>query len=291
VTTAPGRGTVLSTDFPLGDEEGTLFTIYGDKKVPACPVCKSTEAVGLWRIPMTRLDVPISILGGSVSQVPTRQVPSAIFCYDFCRACQTIFMNPVPRSTNDQYRNDDHYIAKMANPAEWIGYEEVYSRFASAIPAGAKVMLDAACGVGQYLQVAQRRSPGTWQRLIGLDLSKGCVEHMRGHGIDGHVFDLERDDLNSVVERDSVDFVTFCEAFEHMERPLDVLKKLLTVVRPGGRLFFTAQRYGRDANGPVRPDEHVYIGETVLAQLPGQLSCRVLDLAMSNLRYYVTLEK
>ena len=85
-------------------------------------------------------------------------------------------------------------------------------------------------------------------------------------------------------------FITFCEAFEQVEHPLRVLRNLVGVLKPGGRLFFTAQRYGRDARGPVRPSEQVYLGAKGIEQLAGWLGagCHVSD---SNMRYYVTLER
>ena len=279
------------TTLPLRDDEGLLFSAYGEQQLAGCPVCDGSDTVGLWRIPMSRLDDPISVHGGSVSHLPTRQVPVTVFCYDFCKQCQTIYLNPVPSLAKERYRRDEYYVAKMAKPEEWRGYEEVYERFAPAIPADANVMLDAASGIGQYLRIAQRRSPERWQRLIGLDLSHAYVEDMRKHGIDGHVFNLDSDDLEGIAKPDSVDFITFCEAFEHMEHPLEVLKKLVKALRPGGRLFFTAQRYGKDATGPVRPSEHFYVGRKLIDQLPDRLGCRVVDVTTSNMRYYVVLEK
>ena len=276
---------------PLRDDEGLLFSVYGEQRLAACPVCDGSDTGGLWRIPMSPLSDPISVYGGSMAHLPTRQVPVSVFCYDFCRQCQTIFLNPVPSLAKERYRRDKYYIEKMAKSEEWRGYEELYELFASSIPDDAKVMLDAASGTGQYLRIAQQRSPERWQRLIGLDLSRAYAEDMHRHGIEGHEFDLDSDNLHQIAKPDSVDFVTFCEAFEHMEHPLQVLKKLLSVLRPGGRLFFTAQRYGKDATGPVRPSEHIYVGRMLIDQLPDRLGCRIVEVKTSNMRYYVVLEK
>lgn len=280
-----------ATTLPLRDDEGLLFSVYGEQQLAACPVCDGSDIVGLWRIPMSRLDDPISVYGGSMSHLPTRQTPVSVFCYDFCNRCQTIFLNPVPSLAKERYRRDEYYVGKMVKPEEWRGYEELYDCFAASIPADAKIMLDAACGIGQYLRIAQERTPERWQRLIGLDLSHAYADDIRKHGLEGHVFDLDSDDLQEIAKPDSVDFITFCDAFEHVEHPLEVLKKLLNALRPGGRLFFTAQRYGKDATGPVRPSEHVYVGRKLIDQLPTRLGCRVVEVTTSNMRYYVVLEK
>ncbi len=277
--------------FPLRGDTGVLFSIYGDRAVTHCPVCEGPDTMALWRIPMSRLPEPLSIFGGSFTQVPTRETPAPIACYDFCLACHSVFLNPVTSDNKERFRRDAYFVAKMANDAEWRGYEQMFEHFAPAIPQDARIMVDAACGVGQYLRIAQKRSPDRWKRLIGLDLSLPYVEDMRRHGIEAHAFDLDSDDIAGVLGEDRADFITFCEAFEQVDHPLRVLRSLVGVLRPGGRLFFTAQRYGSDARGPVRPSEQVYLSARGLERLTALLGCRIVDVSESNMRYSVTLER
>ncbi len=277
--------------FPLRGQAGVLYSVYGDRHIESCPVCHGGNTVGLWRMPMSQLKEPISLFGGYFNQVPTLQVPGTVYCFDFCRDCESVFLNPAPRSQKDQYRKSDHYLRTMQSEAQWKGYENAYDRFAKWIPQGATSLMDAACGIGQYLEVARRRSPGRWQRLVGLELSEKYVAHMRTQGFEAYSFDIDNDHLGQFVKPESVDFITFCEAFEHVERPLDALTKLLVTLRPGGRMYFTAQRYGTDVQAAVRPGEPIYIGEKVLKELPERLGCRVVDVTTSSMRYYVILEK
>lgn len=277
--------------FPLSGSKGVLYSMYGTRQLEACPVCHGHNTVGLWRMPMSNLKEPISLFGGYFNQVPTLQVPGTVYCFDFCRDCESVFLNPTPESQKDQYRKSEHYLRMMKDDAQWQGYENAFDRFAKWIPAGAATLMDAACGIGQYLEVARKREPGRWRRLIGLELSEKYVEDMRARNLEAYAFDIDNDDLGARVEPESVDFITFCEAFEHVERPLDALEKLLTTLRPGGRLYFTAQRYGHDVQAAVRPGEPIYIGEKVLNDLPKRLGCRVIDVTTSSMRYYVILEK
>ena len=113
---------------------------------------------------------------------------------------------------------------------------------------------------------------------------------MNKEGLEAHVFDIDTDELGGIAATGSVDFVSFCEAFEHVERPIDGLRKLLAALRPGGRLFFTAQRYGSDVRAAVRPGEPIYIGQKVIGELP-RLGCRIVDMTTSDSRYFVVLEK
>jgi SAM-dependent methyltransferase len=278
--------------FPLSSPSGgTLFSIYGDRLSDNCPVCRARNSVALWRMPMANLKEPISLFGGYFNQVPTLQVPATVYCFDFCRQCESIYLNPTPQSQKEQYRKTDHYIRTMQAETLWKQYENAFNGFAKWIPEGADVLMDAACGVGPYLEVARRREPGRWRRLIGLELSERYVEHMRASGLEAYAFDIDTDDLVKLVGPDSVDFIAFCEAFEHVERPLDALAKLLSVLKSGGRLYFTAQRYGRDVQAAVRPGEPIYIGEKVMKELPQRLGCKLLDVTTSSMRYYAVLEK
>ncbi|WP_422002541.1 methyltransferase domain-containing protein [Reyranella sp.] len=297
VVTAPAESRTASQPQAPGRRLGSpsrrdrLFRMAGDQQLTQCPVCHSAHVEPLWRMPATTLPEPIQVFGGYFDQIPTLQVPGILYGFDICNDCETIFLNPVPSQQKSGYRATDHYIRKMRTASEWKGYEDAYERFARWIPADATVMVDAACGVGQYLEVARRRKTHRWQRLVGLELAEKYVAHMREQGFEAHVFDIDNDDLLSVVDADSVDFIAFCEAFEHVERPLDALRKLLTALRPGGRLFFTAQRYGTDVQAAVRPGEPIYIGPRVVQDLPRQLKCRIVETTTSRMRYYIVLEK
>jgi SAM-dependent methyltransferase len=277
--------------FPVIGEAGVLYAVYGDRLLSACPVCHGTDIRSLWRMPMANLKQPVSLFGGYFNQVPTLETPATVFCFDFCRDCESLFLNPVLASQKQQYRTEDHYIHDMRDGAAWREYEEVYDRLAKWIPPGAEVMVDAACGFGQYLELARRHAAHPWRRLIGLELGESYVADMRRRGLDAHVFDLDADDLAALIGPNQADFICFCEGFEHVAKPLDVVRKLVSVLRPGGRLYFTAQRYGAGVQAAVRPGEPIYIGEKLIRELPQRVGCRIVNATTSNMRYYVVLEK
>jgi SAM-dependent methyltransferase len=268
-----------------------LFSVFGDRHLHLCPVCRSSDIAPLWRMPATTLAEPIKLFGGYFNQIPTLQVPGTLFCFDFCHSCESIFLNPVAGDEKHVYRATDHYIRKMQTASEWRDYEDVYDSFAAWIPPEATVMIDAACGIGQYLHVARQRGTHRWKRLIGLELAEKYVAHMQREGFDAHLLDLDTDDLRPIAPPDSVDFITFSEAFEHVERPLEALAKLVEALRPGGRLYFTAQRYGRDVQSAVRPGEPIYIGEKVVDEITKRIGCRIVEKTTSNTRYHLVLEK
>lgn len=268
-----------------------LFTVFGDRRLARCPACQSSAIAPLWRMSMTSLKQPISAFGNRFDYIPTLRVPTKLYCFDFCDTCETIFLNPVHGRWKQDLRQADRHIGRMQDPAELHDQEAVYENFARWIPNDATVMLDAACGTGQYLQMTRSRSAQRWSRLIGLDLSERYVQHVAGQGIEAHVFDLDDDDLLRLVPARNVDFISFFDGFKLVERPLDALAKLLGVLRPGGRLFFTARRYGADVQSTVEPDEPFYIGDKMVSELPVRLGCRIVDNVLSDTRYYLVLEK
>src|SRR5262249_11747215 len=221
---------------------------YGKILKDHCPICGSGNTFNAWKIPMTRLDPPATLFGGYFDMVPTLQTPFQVFGFDFCSDCETIFLNPdIPRQELiDSYIRSTSYIDKMANEAEWAGYEERYRDILKFAPSGAKVLVDCGCGYGQVLFLAAKDKSHPWSRAVGLELAQSYVKNMRDNGIEAHQFDLDRDDHRAIVAPGTADMVAFHEAFEHVERPLGALARMLDMLRPGGRLYFTAQRYGPD---------------------------------------------
>lgn len=290
-TPAAVEGATAENLFPVSDDNGPIYSVFGDRRLDACPVCHGHSTAELWRMPMSNLKQPITAFGGYYHQAPSLQVPATVYCFDYCRDCQTIYLNPVSGARKQVYGTYDRHIHVMKEESAWRGYEEVFDRFAKWLPETGDTILDAACGIGQYLEVARKRAPARWRRLVGLELSQKYVEYMRARNIEAHVFDLDTESLDRVVKPGSADVVFFCEAFQYVDRPLDVLRKLMGALRPGGRLCFTALRYGRDVQAGVRPSEPIYVGKKLIALLPDALSCRVVDVGTSAMRYYAVLEK
>ncbi len=79
-----------------------------------------------------------------------------------------------------------------------------------------------------------------------------------------------------------------------MARPLVVLRKLFALLRDGGRLFVTMQRYGDDCTYSVRPGEPIYVGPYTLQRIPKLVhpdACHCLHATTEGVRYFMVLEK
>jgi SAM-dependent methyltransferase len=271
----------------------SYFKLAGTVRLDACPVCESGHITQIWQLPQSRLDGKtfLSAPGSAhnntyLDYLPLLKVPQEIFGFDICADCHSIFRNP---------KDDDQEIYKR-DTSKVRSYKEhgldpfrgTADTYISKFPANTHVVVDAACGSGQILAILRERNPEL--RLFGLELSAPSIEWMKSLGIDGAVTDLDLDDLDTHVAPGTVDFIVFNEAFEHVRSPLQVLKKMFRMLRPGGRIHFTAQYFGPENGLQIRVGEPIYIDRHGLDWVIAQVDAKLIDLK-ADIKYRVTLEK
>lgn len=269
------------------------FTLAGTIALDCCPVCEGQEIGRLWQLPQshlgasTHLKSPGSPFDGYyLDYLPLLKVPQQIFVFDICRFCHSAFRNP---KDDDQaiYRRDSSKVAAFKAQGT-APFSSIADRCRKDFPRHTKVVVDAACGAGQVLALLRDQCPDV--RLVGLELSEPSVRYMASLGLEAALVDLDFDDLDAVFVPGAVDFVVFYEAFEHVRRPVTVLKKLLRLLRKGGRLHFTAQYYGPESSLQVRVGEPIYLDRHGLDWIVSVLDVRVHALSIDT-KFRVTLEK
>jgi SAM-dependent methyltransferase len=269
------------------------FPVVGTIALDRCPICASHEIGRLWQLPQSHLGAPtyLNSPGSSfhdyyLDYLPLLKAPQQIFIFDICRICHSIFRNP---KDDDQasYLNDASKVADFKAKGT-APFSSIAKACEKHFPRNTGTVIDAACGAGQALALLRERHPG--QKFTGLELSRPSVDFMRSLGMDAHTVDLDFDDLDPVVAPNSVDFILFYEAFEHVRQPVTVLKKLIRLLRRGGRLHFTAQYYGAESSLPVRVGEPIYIDRHGLQWVISQLDVRLHDLTIDT-KFRVTLQK
>jgi len=210
-----------------------------------------------------------------------------IFDFYLCGDCESIYLNPV---SYGGHKDDSlHYIEKMKIKSNWSGYYSRYDYFSKFIPVGSEVFLDAACSVGQYAQIAKEKGEFLWKRIVCLEYSESYVKYMNSIGMEAYKADLHVDSMSDYVEKESVDFIVFSEAFEHMGDSLLVMKNLISTLRLGGRIFFSAQVLGGSL--PVRPAETLYINDSGINVLCAKTGTKLVDKTDRHDRFFVVLEK
>lgn len=269
------------------------FEVAGTVQLDRCPVCNGSNIGRLWQLPQTRLRARTSLSSPGapyhdyyLDYLPMLTVPQQIFVFDMCADCHSVFRNP---KDDDQagYRNDTSKIElfKTQGTEPFKGIASLCERH---FPRNTKMVVNAACGAGQVLDILRERHPKL--RLMGLELSQPSVNFMRSRGFEAATVDLDLDDLDPLVPPDSVDFIVFYEAFEHVRSPVVVLKKLVRMLRPGGRMHFSAQYYGPRCELQIRVGEPIYIDQFGLDWVVSQLDATIVDLVV-NVKLRVTLQK
>lgn len=269
------------------------FPLAGSVVLDRCPICGGAEIARLWQLPQTRMSGPTYLNspgtpyhGFYLDYLPMLNIPQEIFAFDICRFCHSIFRNPKD-DDQDGYRTDTSKVEsfKKDGTKPFIGAATLCQK---KFPRNTKVVLDAACGAGQVLALLKERQPEL--KLLGLELSQPSVDYMRSLHLDAWTADLDTDDLDAVIAPESVDFILFYEAFEHVRAPLTVLRKLLRMLRRGGRLHFTAQYYGPESSLQLRVGEPIYIDRHGLDWVVSQLDADMIDLIV-NIKFRATLQK
>jgi SAM-dependent methyltransferase len=104
----------------------------------------------------------------------------------------------------------------------------------TAYPAGSRV-LEAGCGVGAQTLTLARNSPGA--RFTAVDISAASVAEAerktRRAGITNVTF-AQGDIFNLAFDAGSFDHVFVCFVLEHLARPVEALRRLKLLLKPGG---------------------------------------------------------
>ena len=103
-------------------------------------------------------------------------------------------------------------------------------------PQGGQV-LEAGCGVGAQTVILAQNSPGA--HFTSVDISPVSLEAARalvaGQGVSNVTFQVS-DIFNLPFEEDSFDHVFVCFVLEHLPNPIEALKCLKKMLKPGGTI-------------------------------------------------------
>lgn len=155
----------------------------------------------------------------------------------FCNDCSLVQQQEIPSDEelkiyySHNYRQD--YKSTYSPKAKYVRRAGMTAldriRFLeSYIPLSNQVLLDIGAGGGEFVYMAQKR---------GLQ-SKG-IEPNLGYSIfSKEQYGVEvKTAMLSDVQDSSADIVTLFHVFEHMAKPLEVMKKLYSSIKDGGYLF------------------------------------------------------
>ena len=92
--------------------------------------------------------------------------------------------------------------------------------------------LDVGCGDGRFLRAMEARGIPR-DRLLGLELDRAVAERLQDAG---YKVECARIEASAIAQPNSVDLITMFHVIEHVDQPLDAVKKLASWLVPGGIL-------------------------------------------------------
>jgi len=236
-------------------------------KRETCPVCNFHLSTICWIIPFKPLPEPVILPMAKIENLSTLDAKDR-YVFAQCMRCHSVYLETVP---TNQSHVGDHYVQKMGRPEHadnskaWCGYYSRYERFIKHVPDSATIMWDVACGIGQYLIVANAQCDRNWKMFVGIDGNLRYVRYMDRHFdfIQAVMFNLNQLSCNNIevvsLALDGYkqpDLIVFSEAFEHVTSGYRTVRSLASALKPNGILFFSTQAMG--TNLPVRPEETTY---------------------------------
>lgn len=119
-------------------------------------------------------------------------------------------------------------------------------------------VLDCACGLGYGAHILYQNSRA--KQVIGMDFSESAVTYAtHNYGIPG-ILDFFQGDVQNLsqLEDNSIDFITSFGIINHLPEPARHLKELARILRPSGRVMFSAPDKWVDETGKDPNPCHVY---------------------------------
>lgn len=182
----------------------------------ACPVCGAGESARLFEARDAHYGVPGS------------------WWLRECAACSSFFLEcPPSQAELARLYGDDYYAYEIAPPSngkrlvqKLLGYSTEPRDPPFARPVR---VLDFGCGAGEFLLRARARG---WTPF-GVEISPHAREVARRHGLDVRSTLLGADGF----EPGSFDYVRANHSLEHVLNPVETLREMWTVLKPGGTLF------------------------------------------------------
>lgn len=153
-----------------------------------------------------------------------------------CAGCGLVFLRPRPSpSALGSFYPDTYYPLDQQPSREAFAVAEgllarVTGWGRTHHQPHAPSILDIGCGTGLFLHMAHE----VGLRVRGIELSESAVEHARAkYGLDVHHGTLETAELPD----ESFDIVTMWHVLEHLADPVEALRRVARVLKPGGLLL------------------------------------------------------
>lgn len=156
-----------------------------------------------------------------------------------CQDCRHGFGNPRLKydKATELYMDDrsasDIYTAPLQIEIDEIKYKYGIDLIQLALGGKGKKILDMGCGAGVFLKMAHKNG---WPECVGVDPNENYAKiYKEATGVQYIQGTLEK--LDDYDIGDNYDCISMWSVLEHMNDPKQVIKKLASILAPGGVIF------------------------------------------------------
>lgn len=181
-----------------------------------------------------------------------------------CNTCKTGFFNKVPKNTNDVYSapkalkfskdgymaNKDYRMVRFAKERIQL-IEKLTNKQMKELS-----ILDVGCGSGWFLEEAKNNGANCYGLELGKDLAAFTAERL-----DINVWNCDLLELDTEVK---VDVVTMFDLIEHVEDPVQLVKKAKSLLKENGIIVIFTPQFDsvaiqalKDYSNLIMPAEHL----------------------------------
>jgi 2-polyprenyl-3-methyl-5-hydroxy-6-metoxy-1,4-benzoquinol methylase len=146
-----------------------------------------------------------------------------------CKDCKITFTHPLPEGLTEAY-DEDYYKIWYEKQLDqriklWKSRLKTVKKFCKS-----GKLLDVGTGDGLFLKVAKTANFNTY----GTEISPAGVRAAKKlYNLDIHLTEIENADF----EENSFDVITIWHVIEHVKKPLEIMKKLYKLSKPGAAVF------------------------------------------------------
>lgn len=200
----------------------------------SCPACGSNELTLRYRKLYSEQPIKQYLIDfySPQGEVEFEYLKTEEYVLYDCRSCRTIFQKNIPNSALME-RLYEHWIdpIKAFNNHKVAMSQKIYANYAKEIMTVGSCFstkrsdtkfLDFGMGWGDWLLMAN----GFGYQCFGLELSESRIKYAESRGLKAIRWQ-EAENL-------SFDFINAEQVFEHLPEPLETLKKLKMILKPGG---------------------------------------------------------
>lgn len=189
-----------------------------------CPMCGADDAIEVY--PAT------SRAGAGLAVEAYRCTSPGYGAHDRivrCRSCSLVYSNPRPVNEKilDSYKavEDPTYLEEQEGRRLTFTHHVRHMETVVGKPAG-RTLLDVGCYTGVFVEVALSHG---W-RATGVEPSRWAAIYAQSRGLPV----IEGTLQNANLPDESQDVVTLWDVIEHLPTPLDELREVARITRPGG---------------------------------------------------------